>query len=92
MKKYNVYYSFNKHSDSGYAFSVVDKDADWMATHESYFFSAEIELPDVERDNVIKSGVTELDNDILALNMQIKAKKEQKQQLMALEYKGANDE
>lgn len=87
MEKKTVYLFayFNEWSSDGYSYSCFDCKVE---DDEQYKFLCELEAPVLPKEDVTKMGVDKLDKEISELVIQIGEKREKKQQLLAIEFKG----
>jgi len=86
MEKQTVYlYAyFDEFNDDGHGYSVFDFE---IKEDASYKFLCELEVPVLPKEDVNKM-VGRLDKEIGDLVVQIENKREKKQQLLAIEFKG----
>ena len=87
MEKKTVYLFayFNEWSSDGYSYSCFDSKVE---DDEEYKFLCELEVPVLPKEDINKMGVAKLDKEIGDLVVQIEQKREKKQQLLAIEFKG----
>lgn len=87
MEKQTVYlYAyFNEYDKDGHGYSIFDFE---IKEDASYKFLCELEVPVLPKEDVNKMGVAKLDKEIGDLVIEIENKREKKQQLLAIEFKG----
>lgn len=79
-----LYYYFCEYSADGVAYILYDSKSGRDKNH----FLQEIEVPIISKEEITKAGVARLDNEIVDLLDKIEEKREKKQQLLAIEFKG----
>lgn len=79
-----LHYYFCEYSVDGVAYILLDS----KSNNDKNIFLHEIEVPIISKEEVTKAGVAGLDNEIADLLDKVEEKREKKQQLLAIEFKG----
>lgn len=88
--KAHIFYKFSEYENDGIGFTVIKPESfEIFKRLSEYNYLCDVDLPEVDREKLIAAGVSEIDKNIAELQMKINAQKERKNQLLAIEYKGA---
>jgi len=76
-----IHWAFSEYESCGYGLYVLS----WKAGDDSTFrFLKEVEIPNFDKTEIVKAGVSKIDNDITDLRHKINKLEDKKQQLLAL--------
>ena len=93
MIKYICYGTFSKYEKLGYRIAtILETDREYYDDDTDYFYIADIELPEVDKETILNSGIKTIDNEIAALLLKVEAKRHEKQSLLAIDHKGEDNE
>ena len=79
-----LHYYFCEYSEEGVSYVLLDQKSDNKDNH----YLNEVEVPVISKDEVTRAGINRLDNEIVDLLDKVEEKREKKQQLLAIEFKG----
>jgi hypothetical protein len=85
--KAHIFYKFSEYMDDGVSYHCIkDEDKDLFSSISEYTYLRDVDLPEVDKDKIIQSGVAEIDKNIAALQLKINQQVEKKQQLLAITH------
>lgn len=84
---------FSEYCESGVSYSICDEHMkEYYIESGEVKYICDLEIPEIDRSEVVDMGVAKIDKEIVDLQVQITQKEAKKKQLLAIEHKGNSDE
>ena len=84
-----VYVKFSEYSKDGASYLLFNEDMrDYLDESAEHKYICEVAIPKANYKDLVKMGASEIDKEIIDLQVQITSKEAKKQQLLAIEHTG----